>query len=239
MSKANASFDRNHFRCLKATTQRAWPSAERSHCSWLEQGRQTDTSSSAIRTARWWPRSVVGSTVSRWRSSWPLRGLLCWASKACATCWISGSTCSRLAGAPRCAATRHCAPRWNGAITCSRRTNRPFSVAWAHSQAALRSTRRNTLPKMETSTSGTCWNTWVRSSTSRSSWQRARRYPAIGCWKRLDCSHWSGLSTAGRLMAYGGATAITSCTWPKNAIATCWSAIRGGTSPGSTASATT
>ena len=89
MSKANASFGRSHCRCPKATPRSASPCAGRSACSWLVRRRRTDTSNSVTRTRLRWPRFVVGSTAYRWRSSWPLPGLPCWASKDCATGWNS------------------------------------------------------------------------------------------------------------------------------------------------------
>ena len=69
-------------------------------------------------TERLLQRSVGGSTVFHWPSSWLLPEFVQWRPSICSHGWTIGSVSFAVARAARSIATRRSTPRWTGRINC-------------------------------------------------------------------------------------------------------------------------
>jgi DNA-binding SARP family transcriptional activator len=106
-------------RCRRKVSMRSRPSPILP-CSCSPNVRRPQTTASPSMTPWWAPasRSCAGSTVCRWRSSWPQRGCVCCRSTRSPPGSPTGSHSSPAASAPHCHATAHSGRSSSGAGTC-------------------------------------------------------------------------------------------------------------------------
>ncbi len=127
---------RSAFRPTTATSTRSW---ERTRCSCSRIGRapRRTTSRSPTATRARSGCCAVGSTGSRWRSSWPRRGCDHCHPRISSRVSISGSSSSPRAAAPRSSGIRRCGARSTGPTTCSNRRNVTRWIGCRSSPAAV------------------------------------------------------------------------------------------------------